>query len=32
MELNLSHLPGGIYLLRLQAGDVVETAKVVLRK
>ena len=30
--LNLSHLPNGIYLLRLQAGDVVETAKVVLMK
>ena len=30
--LNLSHLPNGIYLLRLQAGDVVETAKVILMK
>jgi len=30
--LNLSHLSNGIYLLRLQAGDVVETAKVILMK
>ncbi len=30
--LNLSHLPDGVYLLRLQAGDVTETGKVVLRK
>ncbi len=30
--LNLSRLPGGIYLLRLQAGQEVETAKVVISK
>ncbi len=32
ITLNLSHLPDGVYLLRLQAGDVTETAKVILRK
>ncbi|HSG67610.1 MAG TPA: T9SS type A sorting domain-containing protein, partial [Bacteroidales bacterium] len=32
MDLNLSHLPDGVYLLRLQAGDVVETAKIIIRK
>ena len=32
LKLNLSHLPDGIYLIRLQAGNQVETAKVVLMK
>ncbi len=31
-EPDLSHLPNGIYLLRLQAGEMVETTKVVLMK
>jgi predicted outer membrane repeat protein len=31
-KLDLSHLPDGIYLIRLQAGDMAETAKIVLRK
>jgi hypothetical protein len=30
--LNLSHLPDGVYLLRLQAGKEVETTKVILQK
>jgi hypothetical protein len=32
VKLDLSHLPGGLYLIRLQAGERVETAKVVLLK
>jgi len=32
IQLNLSHLPDGIYFIRLQAGDQMETAKVILIK
>jgi len=31
-KLDLSHLPNGLYLIRLQAGDRVETTKIILHK
>ena len=32
MELDLTHLPNGLYLIRLQAGEWVETTKIILYK
>ena len=32
MNLDLSHLPNGLYLIRLQSGNSVETAKIILHK
>ena len=32
LNLDLSHLPNGLYLIRLQAGERVETAKIILQK
>ena len=32
MELDLTHLPNGLYLIRLQAGERIETTKIILYK